>query len=174
MKIFRTEMMNWASYSEYMSGGYNYTVMYYDVEAETKEEAIAIAKKDNPDYYINTYARVVEKKEYTTTEKDRLIARIAELENTLKIAVVLSKDQIKHNTVSLGTSIHVHIVEPDFEEDADFDIVGSNEANPMEGRISDESPVGKALVGHMVGETVEVETTYGLTTYEILAVAPTA
>ena len=83
MKIFRTEMMNWASYTEYMSGGYNYTVMYYDVEAETKEEAIRIAKKNNPHYYINTYAREVTKKEYTTTEKDRLIARIAELEETL-------------------------------------------------------------------------------------------
>ena len=62
MKIFRTEMMNEASYGEYMSGGYNYTVMYYDIEAETKEEAIAIAKKDNPDYHINTHAREVEKK----------------------------------------------------------------------------------------------------------------
>ena len=83
MKIFRTEMMNRANYSEYMSGGYNYTVMYYDVEAETKEEAIAIAKKNNPNYYFNTYAREVEKKEYTTTEKDRLIVRIAELEEIL-------------------------------------------------------------------------------------------
>ncbi len=83
MKIFRTEMMNGASYNEYMSGGYNYTVMYYDVKAETKEEAIAIAKKDNPDYYINTYTREVEKKEFTITEKDRVIARIAELEKTL-------------------------------------------------------------------------------------------
>ncbi len=107
-------------------------------------------------------------------EQAQLEARIAELEHTLKVAVVLSKDQIKHNTVSLGTSISVHVVEPDFEEDAQFDIVGSNEANPMEGRISDESPVGKALVGHMVGETVEVETAYGMTTYEILAVTPTA
>ena len=83
MKIFRTEMMNWANYTEYMRGGYNYKVYYYDVEAETKEDAIAIAKKDNPNYYINTYAREVEKKVYTTTEKDRLIARIAELEETL-------------------------------------------------------------------------------------------
>lgn len=83
MKIFRTEMMNWGSYTEYMSGGHNYTVMYYDVEAETKEDAIAIAKKDNPDYYINTYVREVEKKEFTTTEKDRVIARIAELKKTL-------------------------------------------------------------------------------------------
>ena len=83
MKIFRTEMMNWANYTEYMGGGYNYEVYYYDVEAETKEDATAIAKKDNPNYYINTYAREVEKKVYTTTEKDRLIARIAELEKTL-------------------------------------------------------------------------------------------
>ena len=83
MKIFRTEMMSGANYNEYMSGGYNYTIMYYDVEAETKEEAIAIAKKDNPDYHINTYAREVEKKEFTTTEKDRVIARIAELEQAL-------------------------------------------------------------------------------------------
>lgn len=83
MKIFRTEMMNGANYNEYMSGGYNYTIMYYDVEAETKEEAIAIAKKDNPNYYINTYVREVEKKEYTVTEKDRLITRIAELEEAL-------------------------------------------------------------------------------------------
>ena len=83
MKIFRTEMMDGVNYSEYMSGGYNYAVMYYDVEAETKEEAIAIAKKDNPDYNINTYAREVGKKEHTTTEKDRVIARIAELEATL-------------------------------------------------------------------------------------------
>ena len=83
MKIFRTEMMNGASYSEYMRGGYHYTVMYYDVEAETKEEAIAIAKKDNPDYHINTYAEEVGKKEFAITEKDRVITRIAELEKTL-------------------------------------------------------------------------------------------
>jgi hypothetical protein len=85
MKIYRIEMMTLANYIEYMGGGYNYKVDYYDVEAETKEEAIAIAKKDNPNYHINTYARVVEKKEYTTTEKDRLVARIAELEETLAI-----------------------------------------------------------------------------------------
>ena len=83
MKIFRTEMMSETNYNEYMSGWNNYTIMYYDVEAETKEEAITIAKKDNPDYHINIYAREVEKKEFTTTEKDRVIARIAELEEAL-------------------------------------------------------------------------------------------
>ena len=83
MKIFRTEMMSETNYNEYMSGWNNYTIMYYDVEAETKEEAITLAKKDNRDYHINIYAREVEKKEFTTTEKDRVIARIAELEEAL-------------------------------------------------------------------------------------------
>lgn len=84
MKIFRTEMMDWANYNKYMSGSYSYAVDYYDVEAETKAEAIAIAKKDNPSYHINTYVIEVEKKVFTATEKDRLIARIAELEETLQ------------------------------------------------------------------------------------------
>lgn len=84
MKIFRTEMMDETNYGKYMSGNFSYAVDYYDVEAETKAEAIAIAKKDNPSYHINTYVIEVEKKVFTTTEKDRLIARIAELEETLQ------------------------------------------------------------------------------------------
>ena len=83
MKIFRTEMMDESNYGIYMCGGYNYKVDYYDVEAETKEEAITIAKKDNPNYHINTFVKEVEKKEFTITEKDKLIDHIAELEKTL-------------------------------------------------------------------------------------------
>lgn len=83
MKIFRTEMMDESNYGVYMSGGYNYKVNYYDVEAETKEEAITVAKKDNPHYHVNTFVKEVEKKEFITTEKDKLIKRIAELEKTL-------------------------------------------------------------------------------------------
>ena len=86
MKIFRTEMMNWASYTEYMGGGYNYKVDYYDVEAETKEEAIRIAKRDNSDYFVNEgYAREVPKVEHIVTRKARLMARLAELEKSLEM-----------------------------------------------------------------------------------------
>ena len=92
------------------------------------------------------------------------------LENMLKVAVVLNKDQIQRDVVSLGTSVKVKIMEDGTEETALFQIVGSAEANPMEGRISDESPVGKALVGHRCGDKVNVETAYGITVYEILAV----
>lgn len=87
MKIYRVEMMNSSSYHEYMTGGYNYSVIYYDVKAENKEQALAIAKKDNPSYHINEgYVREVNKVEHTTSEKDRIIARIADLEKSLALA----------------------------------------------------------------------------------------
>ena len=84
-KIFRTEMMDSGSYGTYMTGGYGYKVTYYDVEAETLEEAVAIAKRDNSDYYVNKgYAREVDKVEHIVTRKARLTARLAELEESLE------------------------------------------------------------------------------------------
>ena len=83
-KIFRTEMMDRGSYNIYMTGGYGYKVTYYDVEAETLEEAVAIAKRDNSDYFVNEgYAREVPKVEHIVTRKARLTARLAELEASL-------------------------------------------------------------------------------------------
>ena len=84
-KIFRTEMMDRGSYNTYMTGGYGYKVTYYDVEAETLEEAVAIAKRDNGDYFVNEgYAREVDKVEHIVTRKARLMARLAELEESLE------------------------------------------------------------------------------------------
>jgi hypothetical protein len=84
-KIFRTEMMDGGSYHTYMTGGYGYKVTYYDVEAETLEEAVAIAKRDNSDYHVNEYyAREVPKVEHIVTRKARLTARLAELEENLE------------------------------------------------------------------------------------------
>lgn len=83
MKIYRVEMMDGGSYTNYMSGGYNYEVLYYDVEAEDEKQALAIAKKDNPKYHINDYVKEVNERKYIINEKDRLIARIAELEKNL-------------------------------------------------------------------------------------------
>lgn len=84
MKIFRTENMTWKDHCECMCGGYNYRINYYDVEAETMEEALAIAKRDYPNRFIGGYAREVKEKEYTLTEKEKLISRIAELEKALE------------------------------------------------------------------------------------------
>lgn len=92
MKIYRIKMMDKDNYREYMRGGYNYTVDYYDVEAENKDEALAIAKKDNPNYHVRENGvREVDKVEYTVNEKDRLIARIADLEKRLAEA----KEELK-------------------------------------------------------------------------------
>ena len=119
-----------------------------------------------------SFGDLSENSEYDEAKNEQAMveSRIAELENMLKVAVVLNKDQIQRDVVSLGTSVKVKIMEDGTEETALFQIVGSAEANPMEGRISDESPVGKALVGHRCGDKVNVETAYGVTVYEILAV----
>lgn len=87
MKNYRIEMMNDASFHNYMCGGNNYQVDYYDVEADNAEQALAIAKQDNPSYHINaSFVREIAEKHYTTSEKDKLIAHIAELEKELEIA----------------------------------------------------------------------------------------
>lgn len=87
MKIYRIEMMTESNYRNYMRGGYNYSVDYYDVEAENAEQAVAIAKQDNPSYYVNTnYISEIAEKKYTTSEKDKLIVRIANLEKELETA----------------------------------------------------------------------------------------
>ena len=85
-KIFRTEMMDRGSYHTYMTGGYGYKVTYYDVEAETLEEAVKIAKRDNSDYFVNEgYAREVPRVEHIVTRKARLMARLTELEKSLEM-----------------------------------------------------------------------------------------
>ncbi len=85
MKIYRVEMMDRASYHEFMCGGYNYRVRYYDVEAESTEQALAIAKQDNPSYCFNEgFVREVAKREYTVNERDIIRVRIADLERELE------------------------------------------------------------------------------------------
>ena len=85
MNIYRIEMMTSKSYDIYMRGGYGYKVEYYDVEAESKEQALDIARKDNPDYHFNrNYVNKVRKREYTATQKDKMIEKIANLEKELE------------------------------------------------------------------------------------------
>lgn len=85
MKFYRIEMMNNTSFHNYMCGGYNYRVDYYDVEADNVEQALAIAKQDNPSYHINaSFVHEVAEKHYTASEKDKLVARITDLEKELE------------------------------------------------------------------------------------------
>ena len=103
-------------------------------------------------------------------EQAKLYGRIAEVENILTHAVVIDEaaEAAHAGTVGLGCTVKVHDVELD--EDAVYTIVGSQEANPRESRISDDSPFGRAMIGKHIGDVVEVEAPIGIVKFEILAV----
>ncbi len=99
-------------------------------------------------------------------EQGKLYSRIAELENILSNYVVIEEHDSDPNSVRLGSRITVLDVEMDLKET--YQVVGSQEADPMNGRISEESPFGKALLGKAVGETVIVEAPAGNIEYKVL------
>lgn len=88
-------------------------------------------------------------------EQRDIAARIEEIEGILKYAEVVVEDEADTDTINIGCKVKVHDV--DYDEDLEFQIVGTTEANSLNGKISNESPVGKALMGARVGDTVEVE-----------------
>ena len=99
-------------------------------------------------------------------EQGKLYSRIAELEEIIKHAVVVTGDTYAADEVSPGCYfVVVYLVFGDREE---YHFVGSQEADPMEGKISDESPFGKAVLGHKVGEIVEVDAPVGTVKYKIV------
>ncbi len=91
-------------------------------------------------------------------EQSRLEAEIAALENDIRTALVLEGD-VSTEAVNVGTTVRIHFVEDN--EDEEYTIVGAREADPMNNRISNESPIGAALLGHKVGDTVTVEAPEG-------------
>lgn len=103
-------------------------------------------------------------------EQAKLYGRIAEVENILTHATVIDEaaEALNSGVVGLGCTVKVHDIELD--EDAVYTIVGSQEANPRESRISDDSPFGRAMIGKHIGETVEVEAPVGIVKFEILSV----
>lgn len=99
-------------------------------------------------------------------EQRDIEARIEELENLLKNAEVVVEDEVDLGNISIGCSVKLY--DEEFEEEIIFRIVGSTEANSLEGKISNESPVGKALIGKKIGDVVEVETQVGVSKYKVL------
>lgn len=92
--------------------------------------------------------------------------RIEELEKLLKNAEVVDEDEVDLNKISIGCMVKVYDIE--FDEEMEFQIVGSTEANSLKNKISNESPVGQALLGRSVGEVVDVETQAGVIQYKVL------
>ena len=92
--------------------------------------------------------------------------RIEEIEKILKNAEVVVEDDVDLKKISVGCTVKVYDVE--FDEEMEFKIVGSTEANSLQGKISNESPVGRALIGKKKGQKVQVETQAGVIEYKVL------
>lgn len=98
-------------------------------------------------------------------------ARIKELEELLENAVILDESSIDTSVISLGSN--VKILNKNLNVEIVYDLVGSNESNPMEGKISDQSPIGAALMGKRVGDEVVAEAPNGTILMQVLEVSRT-
>jgi transcription elongation factor GreA len=116
------------------------------------------------------FGDIAENAEYDDAKNEQALLeqRIAKLEERLVAARVIEKKEISKDVVSVGS--HVKLRDVSAKETVEYHIVGSAEANPAEQKLSNESPVGKAILGHKKGETVEVQTPRGSLKYKILEI----
>ena len=156
--------------------------------AETKKNVLTKAgldrlEKELEDLKVNRRREVAQKikeareqgdlsenAEYDAAKDEQrdIEARIDEIEKILKNVEVVADEDVDINKISVGC--HVKIYDYEFDEELEFSIVGSTEANSLAGKISNESPVGKALLGAKVGDIVNVETQAGVLQYKVLEI----
>lgn len=101
-------------------------------------------------------------------EQRDIEARIEEIEKILKNADVVDEEEVDLNKISVGCTVLLY--DEEFEEEVEYKIVGSTEANSLAGKISNESPLGKALLGRGVGDEIVVEAQAGTMTYKVLKI----
>ena len=117
------------------------------------------------------FGEIAENAEYDDAKNEQMMLehRIAQLEERLRAARVIDKKEISKDVVSVGSKVRLRDVAA--KETVEYHIVGSAEANPTEQKLSNESPVGKAILGRKKGETVEVATPRGAKVkYKILEI----
>lgn len=117
-----------------------------------------------------SYGDLSENSEYDDAKNEQAIleARIATIEATLKVAVVIDESEMSNETVHVGSVVKLENIT--MGKEVSYKITGSNEANPKEGKISDESPIGMGLLGHAVGDVVEIEIPSGVVGFKILEI----
>lgn len=117
------------------------------------------------------FGNISENSEYdeAKNEQAQVEARIVSVENMLKNAIVIDESERDTSKVELGATVTIHDIE--FDEDITYKIVGSTEADPDEGRLSDESPLGKSLMGKAEGEMIDVDAPAGVIQYKILKIS---
>ena len=146
----------------YTQEGYQKLIDEFDYLTKVRREEIKVAIAE-----ARSFGDLSENAEYdeARNEQAKTEARIKELEELVANAQIVDESKIDTDIVSLGSTVTVYDVEED--EEIKYSIVGSNEANPMEHKISDQSPIGKALMGAKAGDTVVVEVPYGTIHMEV-------
>ena len=117
-----------------------------------------------------SFGDLSENAEYDEAKKEQaqVEERILKLENMVRKAVIIDESKIDLNVVTIGSIVKVKDLE--FDEEVEYTIVGSTEADPYDGKISNEPPVGKALLGRAAKEVVEVQVPDGVAKFEILEI----
>lgn len=115
-----------------------------------------------------SFGDLSENAEYDEAKKEQaaLEERIMKLENMVRIAVIIDEENVDSDIVTIGSIVKIY--DKDFDEEVEYTIVGSAEADPYDFKISNESPVGKALLGRQKGEEVNVTVPDGITKLKIL------
>ena len=153
-----------------MANEYALTQEVYDQLKEELKELLATGRADIAEKLkeAKSFGDLSENSEYDEAKSDqaKMEARIAELQNIINNATILDSSQLSTETVHTG--LVVKIFDRTYNDTAEYHIVGAPQADPMQNMISDESPVGKALLGHKVGDTVHVEIPDGFDELEIL------
>ncbi|WP_050697074.1 transcription elongation factor GreA [Anaeromassilibacillus senegalensis] len=122
-----------------------------------------------------SFGDLSENSEYDEAKNEQAImeARIADIEVTLKNVKVIDESELSNESIHVGSKVEVRVNNPRTGKAnvMNYKIVGSNEADPLNGNISDESAVGKALLDRKIGDKVEVEVPAGVMEYEVLTIS---
>ena len=159
--------------------------------AEPKERKTVLTKEGYKkleaelDYYISVrrneiadqiavargFGDLSENAEYdeAKNEQSRIEAKIVEMENTLRNCIVVDNDDVTTDTIGVGNTVKV--MNQTLKREQTFTIVGANETNPKEMKISSESPIGAMLLGKKVGQTVPIETPSGTMKMKVLEIS---
>lgn len=120
--------------------------------------------------FARSFGDISENSEYDAAREEEAILEqeITQIEETLRNAQIISKNA--NDTSKIGVGANVELFDIDFDETITLKIMGSIESDPLSGKISNESPLGKALIGKSKGEEVDVSTPAGMQRYKVLSI----
>ena len=144
---------------------------YEEIVAE-HEELVAVRRAEVAEKLKEAIAQgdLSENADYDAAKNEQaeLEERIHKLETMMRKAKIVQEEDVKGDVVNVGLKVKVKDLDMDFEEE--FSIVGATESDPFNGKISNESSVGRALIGHKVGDKVAIEVPDGVINYEVIEI----